>query len=45
MGFHLRGECADIIKYPVLMLILRVGTHGRVQNVVELWPARGGAID
>ena len=43
--FDLRGERADIIKYPVLLLILRVGAESRVQNVVKLWPARGGAID
>ena len=43
--FDLRGERADIIKYPVLLLILRVGAHRRVQDVVELRPARGGAID
>ena len=43
--FDLRGERADIIKYPVLLLILRVGAESRVQDVIELWPARGGAID
>ena len=44
-AFDLRCEGADIIKYPVLMLVLRVGAHCRVQNVVELWPARGRAIN
>ena len=39
----LRGESANIIKYPVL--VLGVGAERGIQDVVELGPPRGGPVD
>ena len=43
-SFDLRGERADIIKYPVL-IVLGVGAQRGIQDVIEFRPACGGAID